>query len=266
MATELFEHPFFGAVADSATPSLQRAAEHVRANLHREGEAQAENRRRMTQAERYATNVFLRTISIYNTLRALDDARRLIAIFPGQVGKGADAMTRDRWVDYHYGYFTVSLASLPDISLIVTSLVFQLGLANRHCKPDVITSHGAIKGSDVEMALRGLAKSVQSVKERRNKHVHQGDHADVETLAPGSFLRDLKTLTFLRSVDASLVKAEFLAEGWREARREMVPRLTEETELVRRALGVLFDALLPAFTMRLEALRTFETGDSKPVA
>jgi hypothetical protein len=265
MATDLFQHPFLTATSERALPTLLAAWQHVRRNADHERKAQRENWARLNPADRYATTVLRRTQGLYDTLRVLEDARRLIGVFPTQLGKGSSAISRDRWVDYHYGYFTVALASLPDIGIVLTSTVYRLGLAYKHCTADVVTSHARIKGTSIAQSLRELSKSVQEVKERRNRHVHRGEHADVESLSPSSFLRDLKALTFLRNVNPALVDAAFIAEGWRYARNEIAPRLEKEEENVKEVLALLLNNLLPVYRSTVELLSSLTSEPPPPV-
>jgi len=240
---------------ERARPIFSRAAEHVRKNASREAEAQAENRASMTPAERYETEVMRRTFGLLNTVGALADARRLISVFPSKLGKGAQSISRDRWVDYHYGYFTVSLASLPDIGVVLTATVCQLGLALKHCRADVVVSHASVRSTPIAAALRELGKSVQPGKERRHGHVHRGDLAEIDSLSDDTFLRDLKTITFIRSLDPSFIDSSILRGAWREASKTILARLDAEKGLAEEAIGNLFDALLPQFTSRSAVLR-----------
>lgn len=263
MATDLFQHPFLTETSEHTIPTLLAALQHVR-NAQDERKAQSENWARLNTADRYAATVLRRTQGLYGTLRVLEDARRLIAVFPTQFGKGPSAISRDRWVDYHYGYFTVALASLPDIGIVLTSNVYRLGLAYKHCTFDVVTSHARIKGTPVAQSLRDLSKSVEKGKERRNRHVHRGEHADVESLSPSSFLRDLKMLTFLRNVNPALVDAAFVAEGWRHARSEIAPQLEKEEENVKKVLALLLDNLLPVYRSTVKMITSLTSDPPLP--
>ena len=255
MSSSLPAHRFVAEVTDRSKDRLLAATEHVRKNLGREAEAQAENRDRMSVSDRYENRVLQRTFGLLNTVRALEDAQRMIRVFPAQVGRGRDAVSRDRWVDYHYGYFTVSLASIPDVAVLLTATVFQLGIAPKHCTANIVVSSESIKGTPVVTALRALGRSVQEVKERRNRHVHRGEHAEVDGLSSDTLLRDLKTMTFLQSIRPTLVDRNLMRDAWREAVKEFTPRLEEESKQVGEAISVVLDALLAEFTSRSDLLR-----------
>jgi hypothetical protein len=265
MTSKLSSHLFVSEVISRSKPTFSAAADHVRKNEVREAEAQAENRARMTVAERYETRVMRRALGLLTTLQALEDAQRMISVFPSQLSHGRAAVSRDRWADYHYGYFTISLASLPDIAVVLAATVCQLGLAPKHCTADVVTSSDVIKGTQVAAALRALARAVQAAKERRNRHVHRGDHAEVDNVSSGRLLRDVKTMTFFASVDPELVDRELLREAWRRAVKEIVPHLALEATRVEEALTVVLDSLLPEFMHRSDKLRKAErvgSGDA----
>jgi hypothetical protein len=113
MSNMLPAHLFVAEVTNRTKDWLLAATEHVRKNLAREAEALAENRNRMTVSDRYENRVLQRTLGLLNTVRALEDAQRMIRVFPVQVSRGRHAVSRDRWVDYHYGYFTVRSRAFP---------------------------------------------------------------------------------------------------------------------------------------------------------
>ena len=172
-------------------------------------------------------------------------------------------MSRDRWVDYHYGCFTVSLASLPDVSTLLVATVLQIGLAPRHCTADVVLSHASVKGTAVASALKGLGKSINLVKKRRNVHVHRAEHADVADLTSDGFLSDLKFITIMQIVTPKSDAPRFLRKAWREAMQTIVPRLNEEAAQAEDAITKVLDALLPVFTQRSDGLRRLR-GDARP--
>lgn len=255
MPSKLPNHPFVAAAMDRTRPLLLEAVDHIRANQTREEEAQAENRARMDAAGRYDSQVLRRTLGLMSTVRMLEETQRMIKVFPSQIAKGRSGVSRDRWVDYHYGYFTVSLASLPDIGTVLAATVVQTGLAPKHCTADVVMSHDSIKGTSVASALKGLSRVVTRAKERRNLHVHRAEHADIADVTTDRFLRDLKSLTFVASVTPGFADPALLRSLWRDATRTIVAGLDEEVTQAEDAMAVLLDALLPVFTERSDALR-----------
>ena len=172
----------------------------------------------------------------------------MIGVFPDQFHHGADGLTRDRWVAYHYGYFTVSLASVSDVGFLLAAAVLRIGLAPQDCRPSILLEHTAIKGSAVASALKDLSKSVKTVKQRRNVHVHRAEHADVANLEPSGFLRNMQLLAAVPDAVFTSRHRNALQAAWREAANTIVSSLDGEVEPVEVALKKVFDALLPRFT------------------
>ncbi|MBI2408126.1 MAG: hypothetical protein HYV19_07500 [Gemmatimonadetes bacterium] len=184
----------------------------------------------------------------------------MMRVFPSQLQKGKARISRDRWVDYHYGYFTIALASMPDISFVLTATVHGLGLAPRYCTSSVVRSHDSVRGTAVARALNGIEKAVQLIKERRNAHVHRGELADFAHTdeTEDEFVSHIKSITFIQSVDCRFVDTTFLKLGWREVIRTVVPRLERQSRDVSSAVVPLFDALLPHFVRRRDLLAPFD--------
>ena len=255
MSSTLLGHPFVAATMERTRSLSLDGIKNVLEQPGHEAKAQAENRARMDAADRYEAQVHRQTLGLMTTIQVLEDARHMIRVFPKQLTRGTTGVSRDRWVDYHYGYFTVSLASLPDVSTLLAATVLQLGLAPRHCTDDIVLSHNVVKSTAVASALRSLSKSVTQVKNRRNLHVHRAEHADVEDLTSDGVLRDLKSITFVQSVTPGFTDAQRLRAAWRDAMLTISPRLDEETAQTEDGISKVLDALLPVFTRRSDALR-----------
>ena len=214
-------------------------------------------------ADQYLKAVYRRTLGLLATIEVLDDARRMIKIFPAQVGHGADGLTRDRWVNYHYGYFTISLASVSDVSFILAAAVLQIGLSPRHCTPSILLAHEAIKRSAVASALKELSKSVAPVKDRRNVHVHRAEHANVADLESDGFLGNMMLIAAVPPAISGSRDRESLQAAWREAAKTIVSGLDGEVEQVEDALKKVFDALLPRFTRKHDLLQRLGSKEAK---
>ena len=254
MPTNLSTYPFVRTVRERAMPRLLAAIENFQANRRHDVRARAKNRARMHVADQYLDPVLRRTFGLLATFEVLDTARRMIGMSPDQLGDGADGLTRDRWVDYHYGYFTVSLVSVSDVGFLLAAEVLEIGLAPRDCRPSILLAHAAIKGSPVASALKKLSKSVEPLKARRNLHVHRAEHADVADLEPGGFLRNMKLIAAVPEALSSPRHRKLLQDLWYEAATTIVSRLDGEVEPVEAALKKLFDALFPRFTRRHDFL------------
>ena len=89
-------HPFVTATVERAQPFWLAGFEHVLANLGREAEEQSENRARMDAADQYEAQVLRQTVGLMATIQVLEDARRMISVFPTKPIQGAAGVSRDR--------------------------------------------------------------------------------------------------------------------------------------------------------------------------
>ncbi|MCY4636422.1 MAG: Cthe_2314 family HEPN domain-containing protein [Acidobacteria bacterium] len=253
--SKLQEHPFVTATRERAQPLLTAALNHLQSNTAREDEARSENRARLNASAQYVESVYRRTVGLMATIQTLEDARRVIRVFPAELGRGTDGVSRNRWIDYHYGYFTISLASLSDVGLLLAATVLRTGLSPKHSSFDIVLSHDSVKGTGVATALRRLSKSVELARRRRNVHVHRAEHADVADLSPDGFLWRMKLITAVPPTTLGSVDRRLLQAAWREATRTIVLRLDEELKQAEDAISGVFNALFPIFTRRHDILQ-----------
>ena len=254
MLNNLFEHPFVVATRERTTPLIMQGFDHLRANPDDTDKAPRENRERIDTADQYEMQVMDRTMNLLNTVEALDNARGLMFVFPEYAAQSA-SLSQDQWINYHYGYFTISLASVVDVSILLTSTVFQLGIAPRHCRYDIVRAHDRVKGTAVARAIKLLKNAVEEIQARRNLHVHRGEHADIANLTPDGYLQHLKEFTFIQSIDPGRIDVEDIRNLWRDAESMIMPQLDDEVAqaeaTVRRVLG----ELLPEFKRVSDGLR-----------
>ena len=263
MPTRIETHAFTTTTRERAAPLLTAAIDNLGANRGHEAEARAKNRARMNVGDHYLEAVFRRTLGVLATIEVLYNARRMIKTFPTQLGRGAHGLTRDRWIDYHYGYFTVSLASVLDVSFLLAAAVLRIGLAPKHCTPTVLLAHAAIKGSAVAPALKELRKLLQPATERRNIHLHRAEHAAVADLDQDGFLRNMMLFAAVPDAASGSRNSELVHAAWREAVKRIVFQLDREVEQVEDALAKVFDALLSRFTRTHDSLRRLSSEQAR---
>jgi hypothetical protein len=162
---------------------------------------------------------------------------------------------RSDWVKYHLGYFTVSLASLVDVALRLTAHVYQLGLAQRWCTMEVVTSHERVRHGVTAKALRAVDAALQRFKERRNRHLHWGEDADPGELTDPEFFLNLGMITFVHAISPlKRIDAEWLREAWQEALGALRPVLVKAQQEAATALDRVLTALEPRYEVTTRAL------------
>lgn len=246
-------HPMVGEVMDALRPTIIAACKAVSANLEEADVIRANNRRKLTSAERYGMAVMEAQRSFLAVIDRVETSARLLRIYPVGTGKGRHGLSRDRWVDYHFGYLTVALASLPDTALHLANAVLQLGLAPRHRTLEVVCNHEHVE-TTIRQALRAFSKAYIAHTERRNKFVHRGELADVGDLMDPLFFDQLRLFGFVSKFRPDDEVSAFLPTAWTHAMRELKPHLDALQDATVTHSLALYDALLPNWRKRWSLL------------
>jgi hypothetical protein len=104
-----------------------------------------------------------------------------------------------------------------------------------------------------------LHKAIEPHRNRRNKYLHQGQVADFGELTNPDFLQSLRTLTWLESRGYLPERRELLREWWREALRELEPKLQQAVDGVVEEAGSVLSTLKSQFMARDDLLTRFES-------
>jgi len=247
-------HPLIIGVHEAVKPVLIRGAEVAKeSDKRKRAKSQEANRKTLSLVEHYYLSVMEAIHPLVGTFARIDEAHSLIFRFPSALRSGRHKMSRDQWVDYHYGTLTVAFASVLDVSLILVARVYQLGLPPRQCKFELITDHLHVSAA-VKEQLKALKKSLQPHIERRHGLLHRGKLADIGALADPEvfdFLRGLGLMERTSSQEKIVSELPFL---WRAAIKNLKPKLSTTIDSLVTASGSVLDSMLPAWRQRQEAL------------
>lgn len=220
----------------------------------------------LSPAAKYDHAVMRGLQAVYSTFTRIEDAQALLRVYPTSIGKGRVRQSRADWVRYHFGYLTVSLATVVDVSLKLVARVHQLGLADRHCTLAVVTTHEWVSAS-LRKHIWALDKCLGPHKARRNRYLHAGDGADPGELVEPELFSDLSGLSLIALVDPTSVPKTVLKDAWRAALRQLEPPLKEAADTAAAAVIPILDDLLPEYRARsdlLAGIGTARTPRSKP--
>jgi len=252
------QHAFSRELMDASTPLLKRV---LGRRPHDSAEIEAwrvANRASMSISERYTWSVLGVMFAFHRVIERERAARTLILVSPARLRGTSGKLDRADWIEYHLSAHAVALTSLSDLCLHLTNRVYQLGLAPRYCKLDVITSNASISRTPIAKKLRALEKVLGDQKQRRNRYLHQGDEADIGSFTDAGFALDLKGLSVVQRVQPSPEIANILRQGWRWILRDLKPVLDAAAEAATEAVLPCFDAVHPRFTLTLAALQRAE--------
>lgn len=261
LSDQLSSHALVSGVSETAMPTILRGFKAVRMNPDKADRIRRANNRSLTSSERYSLAVLGGLHTYLGVADRIDSATRLILIYPVQVGRGRGKMSRDAWVDYHYGCLTVALASLLDTALLLSSVVLQLGISPRHRTLDIVCSHEHV-GEPVRKALRAFHKAHERHIRRRNLYLHRGERADIGELSDPDSIDRLRTLGFASQFQTDDELSASLPVFWRHALSELKPELVALQRAAAAESTRLFAALITEWTRRHATYQALETGES----
>jgi len=213
------------------------------------------NRQSLTDRERYATDVFRWFANLRRVFERIDHASHLMSRSPKTMASARHPLNVNDWTDYHFHAFTVSMHSVLDCSILLTSEVYRLGVPWRLCNVGNVLSNAHVAGTNAARALRGMQKSMETHRERRNRVLHRGEEADFGELTESSeWIANLRSFTFLQSQGEFLNLAAEVKTSWRYELQAVRPKLEEASRAAISDAKSLMTALEHPFTRIAEAL------------
>jgi hypothetical protein len=98
----------------------------------------------------------------------------LLRRYPKRQFSRSRMLPQMKWIHYHYSNFVVGFVSIYDIALVMTNIVFRLGIPENKCRNDVVRENSWVKKTSVYSALRRLDERVSTYRQIRHGFVHRG--------------------------------------------------------------------------------------------
>lgn len=203
-----------------------------------------------SDADPYPLAVSRRLLRLLMRVDRLREALDLMVRTPGDRFLSRVQLDRTGWIQYHYAAYVVSLTSISDIALVLAAEVFALGLARRHCTPDIVKSNRRVKGSPAKAALEALERVIQRHRESRNLYIHAGQNVDLQGVSGTGSFDHIELLALVQRVRPTSETLEFLREGLHYEVRALRSILTQEIAEATANVEALFDAFLPEYVMQ----------------
>jgi hypothetical protein len=222
---KLSKHPLLGWLMAAARPQLLHALVSEREKAETLEHWQARNRSRMSASERYVHLILYRASNLLGIFEQLDYARLLLSRSPTPYVTKRVSIDRAGWTEYHFLVFTAALSGIIDCATLLVSSVYQLGIPERDCKLNFVLSNHWVAGSSSAGALHELNRTLSDNATRRNRYLHRGEKADFGELTDPELLQELRMVTRLTSLGGHGIEGRMLSRLWKEALREVRPRL-----------------------------------------
>jgi hypothetical protein len=247
---KLSGHPFMGRNFDYVQPVINRAMPKLLRHFEETDEFGYDAAEELGPGEYYHVAVFSKAAAIIGAVERLENSLHYIHTFPRPRAYERKGIHQYAWLQYHYSYFVVTYHGLLDMALILTNSVFQLGIQEKDCRPDIIKSNAWIRNTPVETAIRALEKATSAYGNQRNLFVHRGEMPDVKSIAESDVLDMLELFSTANQQTEPPVPHELLDNAFKNESNRIIAKLSSDVIRARKAIEQLFDTLLPIYERR----------------
>ena len=237
----LESHKLVRRLITNLEPVIRESADHLAQLAKDSGKLRNEGGRTLPEPYPYHHEVFRYAQRLLNGVRTMKDVHTYLLRFPQPATYTKQGIGPDRWIEYHYSTYVVTVCSLYDIALILTNVVFRLGIPVRQCKDDIITGNRWVERTRVKSALDSLNGHVKPYREPRNLYAHRGEVPDLEHLDL------LKLLTLVQPHAPALVDPGEIPYLYDRDSGALRNKIQAECASFEKAISDLFDALLPIY-------------------
>jgi hypothetical protein len=121
----LSSHAFSKYIMESVKPILERAVPRMQRALARTGKHRSDEEADLSDPEQYHFNVFSRLSPITTAFERFSQVQLFLKSFPRPKTYRSAGISQDKWLEYHYGVYIVTVVSLADLALLLTNAVFR---------------------------------------------------------------------------------------------------------------------------------------------
>lgn len=237
MAMELSNHHFLKLLGKLGGDLIENAFDQSES----EGAKNFQQTRPFRWYERYLERVLKTAGELVTTCEQVEHSLAFMSNFRSTPGLKEKNITRLDHIQYHIENHLIRMISAGDRALIVTSIVFRLGIKPEDCNHHVILNNEYVEGTEVEEKLKKMASVIQPFRKERNEVVHKNTYSDED-------MQTLETVYFLEKRGES--PAPYY---W--TKRETDEFVSERKQEMREANDDLFDAVSGLFTSLEEVFK-----------
>jgi len=111
-------------------------------------------------------------MSISNITDCIDQLHYIIQLLSGFRRKKGSIFNRTDYIVYTIENFYLRMTSIIDKCLILTNIVFDIGLPERDCKETTIIKNTKVNKTSVKVSLQKINKFIDHFKQIRNRIAH----------------------------------------------------------------------------------------------
>jgi len=253
-AKDLAAHPLVQKALDNLRPLLDTAS-HELLELANQGQVRSKENKQLLEVQWYDYDVFSNVTAITSAIERLKQAQHLIRMFPRPSKTyEKEGINQQKWIEYHYSYYAITLVSLFDIALLLTNSVFRLGNREHDCKPDLVMKNSWVAQTPVERVLKKLKQLIEPHKRGRNQHVHQGRMQSIASVMQSDELDRLQLISSAQMLGEATIDKEIINWAYKGHVKKICERIQNEIDQFYDVIWRLFDGLLPTYDKKATVL------------
>ncbi len=113
-------------------------------------------------------------MNLTSTIERLEEIPFYLVRFPNSPTFKKQGITLHKWVHYHYSNYLINAVTIYDTALLLTNVVFMLGLSPKSCSEETVARNRKVQGTKVKPAIDKLKEITKNYREPRNLYVHRG--------------------------------------------------------------------------------------------
>jgi hypothetical protein len=238
-------HPFCVKVLNDSNSTNQRL---IRERLEA-FEKKKSYETKLNQLELYNSDV---DEYVHNLLQAVDRMEYTLIFlnrFPKSATFAKKGIYRDKWDEYHYSVFIVTIVGIYDTVLLLLNAVFDLGLKPQTCNEETIANNRHIINSNVKKPLARMNSFILKFRHDRNIFLHRGKPVQVNLLSENDILESLPD-----HVDFEK-HTKLMTSVYKRKLREFVKLMKSNISIITRDINNLFDAIEPVYEKRFNLIK-----------
>lgn len=251
----LTTHPLVEQSFQHITPVLEKLSPELAKRAQGKGRIRNKAITVLENSDHYHVMVFQKASALISAIERLENSVTYIDRFPSPRAFEKKGIQQFSWLEYHYSYFVVTYDSLLDIALILTNSVFQLGISEKDCKPQMIKGNAWVKNTSVKPALDALGQVTLGYREIRNLFVHRGDILDISSVTESDILELLKVHSTVYRHSEPLVPTDIIDSIYKYESKKIISKIGDDVLKARKAVTKLFDCLLPIYKKKSHSLK-----------
>jgi hypothetical protein len=127
----------------------------------------------------YHLEVAAQANRLWSSIQDLRLALYFLRRYPHEGLHRNTAIPHMKWIHYHYSNFITGVVGTYDVILLLTNIVFQLGIPEVRCRNDVVRDNSKVVQTKVRTALLNLDRTVRDYRPSRHAYIHRGLPPDI---------------------------------------------------------------------------------------